>query len=211
MSSPQLGRDASGVPSADLSGLFGTPATAAVPDRTEGVPKLSPPPSRPADPIAPLQASSAPALSHAAAAPLGGPAAAAPARRAASRPRKASKRHPSSVVVYLSVTLRQRLRVNAGATSRSHTQIVFAALNDSHSRLGELAARSGQQPPEQPADGLFVVQQSGRRLHDEDQVQVSIRPNPANLAVIDQLAEQHTGGNRSALIALALDDYLPAG
>lgn len=209
MSSPQLGRDASGVPRTDLSGLFGTPATAAVPDRTEGVPKLSPPPNRPVEPVTPLQTSStATALGPAATA--GAAAAAAPARRASSRSSKASKRHPSSVVVYLSVTLRQRLRVNAGATSRSHTQIVFAALNASHSRLADLTTRSGQQPPEQPADGLFVVQQSGRRFHDEDQVQVSIRPNPANLAVIDQLAAQHTGGNRSALIALALDDYLPS-
>jgi hypothetical protein len=211
MSGPQLGKNASGVPSADLSGLFGTPATAAVPDRTEGVPKLSPPPNRPVDPATPLQTSSSASTLGPAATPAtaGGPAAAAPARRTSSRSSKAS-RHPSSVVVYLSVTLRQRLRVNAGATSRSHTQIVFAALNASHSRLADLATRSGQQPPEQPADGLFVVQQSGRRLHDEDQVQVSIRPNPANLAVIDQLAAQHTGGNRSALIALALDDYLPS-
>lgn len=209
MSGTQLGKEASGIPSTDLSGLFGTPATAAVPDRTEGVPKLPPPPSRPAAPVTPAQEPPGlPAQTHA-----GQPAAraaAAPARRSSGRQSRASKRHPSSVVVYLSVSLRHRLRVNAAATSRSHTQIVFAALNASHPRLGELAARAGQQPSERPVDGLFVVQQSGRRLHDEDQVQVSIRPNPANLAVIDQLAEQHTGGNRSALIALALDDYLPA-
>jgi hypothetical protein len=41
-------------------------------------------------------------------------------------------------------------------------------------------------------------------------VQVSIRPHPANLAVIDELAARHTTGNRSALIAAALDEFLPA-
>ena len=206
MSGAQLGKEAFGVPSTDLSGLFGAPATAAVPDRTEGLPKLPPPPNRP-NPAAP-RPPELPASRPSTEPIVERSAAAAHARRASRRPRKASKRHPSSVVVYLSVSLRQRLRADAEATSRSHTQIVFAALNSSHSRLSELAVQAGRQP-EQPVDGLFVVQQSGRRLHDEDQVQVSIRPNPANLAVIDQLAAQHTGGNRSALIALALGAYLP--
>jgi hypothetical protein len=112
-----------------------------------------------------------------------------------------------SVVVYLSVSVRSRLRAQAAATGRSHTQLVFDALNATHDRLGDLVAVSG---PAAVADGIFVAQRTGRRQHSEDQVQVSIRPNPANLAVIDSLAARHTAGNRSALIATALDDFLPA-
>jgi hypothetical protein len=111
----------------------------------------------------------------------------------------------SSVVVYLAVSLRSRLRAHAAATGRSHTQIVFDALNDTHTRLTEL---TGTPMPEPVRDGIFVAQRSGRRQHREDQVQVSIRPNPENLAVIDGLAGRHTAGNRSALIAAALDAHL---
>ena len=113
----------------------------------------------------------------------------------------------TSVVVYLSVSLRSRLRARAAATGRSHTQLVFDALNATHDRLAELTATSA---PAAVADGIFVAQRTGRRQHSEDQVQVSIRPNPANLAVIDDLATRHTAGNRSALIATALDEFLPA-
>ena len=112
----------------------------------------------------------------------------------------------SSVVVYLAVSLRSRLRAHATTTGRSHTQIVFDALNDTHSRMAEL---TGGPLPGSAQDGLFVVQRSVRRQHREDRVQVSIRPNPENLAVIDGLAGQHTAGNRSALIAAALDAHLP--
>ncbi|MFI1988573.1 hypothetical protein [Actinoplanes sp. NPDC020271] len=108
-----------------------------------------------------------------------------------------------SVIVYLAVSVRSRLRAHAAATGRSHTQIVFDALNDTHPRLAELTGTP------MPEDGLFVAQRPGRRQHLEDQVQVSIRPNQENLAVIDGLAGRHTGGNRSALIAAALDAYLP--
>jgi hypothetical protein len=217
---PQLGKDASGVPLTDLSGLFGGPVTAAVPDRAAGVPKLAPPPGRsatslpnssPAEPPTTL----VPLAQDTAVAPPAVPASATtpevanrvPAPR---RARKSKKRHPSSVVVYLPVSLRTRLRVHATNTSRSHTQIVFDALNGTHDRLAELVT-AARRSAEQPTDGLFVVQQPSRRVHSEDQVQVSIRPNPANLAVIDHLADRHTAGNRSALITLALHHFLPVG
>ncbi len=204
MSGTQLGKDPSGVPPTDLSSLF-APAAAAVPDRTQGVPKLTPP-----APAVPAVAAQRPVPTTAAAEP---DAEARPARARRTHQATGSrkpKRHPSSVVIYLSVSLRSRLRDYAQNTSRSHTQIVFDALNATHHRLAELAAASSKQPAEQ-SDGLFVVQRSTRQLHEEDQVQVSIRPNPTNLAVIDRLAEQHTSGNRTALIAVALDEYLPRG
>ena len=62
---------------------------------------------------------------------------------------------------------------------------------------------------EVPPGVTVVVQPAGRRVHAGDQVQVSIRPNPSNLAVIDELAAAHTAGNCSALVALALHDFLP--
>ncbi|HWS32514.1 MAG TPA: hypothetical protein VN408_07200 [Actinoplanes sp.] len=111
-----------------------------------------------------------------------------------------------SVIVYLPVSVRSRLRELAASTGRSHTQLVFDALNATHTRLDGLLF-------EEPVgtDGIFLAQRSGRRRHREDRVQVSIRPHPANLAVIDDLAARHTTGNRSALIAAALDEFLPAG
>jgi hypothetical protein len=112
-----------------------------------------------------------------------------------------------SVVVYLPVGVRSRLRERAAATGRSHTQLVFDALNATHTRLAEVV---GGDEPDGETDGIFVSQRSGRRRHREDRVQVSIRPHPANLAVIDELAARHTTGNRSALIAAALDVFLPA-
>lgn len=115
----------------------------------------------------------------------------------------------SSVIVYLSVGIRARLRALAAATGRSHTQLVFDALNATHTRLEGLVGPVTDQPG--PADGIFLTQRSGRRRHRETRVQVSIRPHPDNLAVIDDLAARHTTGNRSALIAAALDEFLPAG
>ncbi|MEV4278780.1 hypothetical protein [Actinoplanes xinjiangensis] len=112
-----------------------------------------------------------------------------------------------SVVVYLPVSVRSRLRERAAATGRSHTQLVFDALNATHTRLAEVV---GGTEPDGETDGIFLSQRSGRRRHREDRVQVSIRPHPANLAVIDELAARHTTGNRSALIAAALDEHLPA-
>ncbi|MDI6101099.1 hypothetical protein QLQ12_21020 [Actinoplanes sp. NEAU-A12] len=113
-----------------------------------------------------------------------------------------------SVVVYLPVGVRSRLRERAAATGRSHTQLVFDALNATHTRLADVLGGAAEAAGE--TDGIFLVQRSGRRRHREDQVQVSIRPHPANLAVIDDLAARHTTGNRSALIAAALDEFLPA-
>ena len=111
------------------------------------------------------------------------------------------------MVVYLPVGVRSRLRERAAATGRSHTQLVFDALNATHTRLAEVVG--GAESPGE-TDGIFLSQRSGRRRHREDRVQVSIRPHPANLAVIDELAARHTTGNRSALIAAALDEFLPA-
>lgn len=110
-----------------------------------------------------------------------------------------------SVVVYLSVSLRSRLRDRAAVTGRTHTQLVFDALNATHTRIGDLIGED-----QAPSDGIFLAQRAGRRRHIEDRVQVSIRPHPSNLAVIDELAARHTTGNRSALIATALDEFLPA-
>jgi hypothetical protein len=120
----------------------------------------------------------------------------------------ATVRSGGSVVVYLPVGVRSRLRERAAATGRSHTQLVFDALNATHTRLATVIG--GDTAPAGETDGIFLVQRSGRRRHREDRVQVSIRPHPANLAVIDDLAARHTTGNRSALIAAALDDFLPA-
>ncbi|MBA3488727.1 MAG: hypothetical protein H0T78_04140 [Longispora sp.] len=109
----------------------------------------------------------------------------------------------------MSASLRARLRAEQSESGRSYTVLTFAALNAHRHELAELIATTPAGTVEPAMDGLFEVQASGRLVHDEDQVQVSIRPNPHNLAVIDELAKTYTGGNRSAVIAGALNAYLP--
>lgn len=194
---PKFGQQASGLPPMDLSSAFGAPPAdlATAPGRAEGIPRLQRPTSSHTAPPPPL--TSVPASPSSTATTM-------------SPPRKgAKKKHPSSVVVYLGTSLRARLRAEQAQSGRSYTVLTFAALNAHRHELAKLTAVTPARTVEPAMDGLFEVQTSGRLVHNEDQVQVSIRPNPHNLTVIDELAKTYTGGNRSALIAATLDAYLP--
>lgn len=205
----QLGRDASPLNPVDLSGAFGTP------NRAAGLPNLRTPPPPPAAAPAPVaQPPTPPPAPTSPPTPPSLPATseqpqktAAPATKTRRKATSRKAKPPATIVVYLASSLRTRLRAHREATGRSHTNVILDALNATHQRLTDLVAAATSQPA--PAmNGLFEVQ-PGRHVHDEDQVQVSIRPTTHNLDVIDSLAAQHTAGNRSALVAIALDVYLP--
>jgi hypothetical protein len=111
------------------------------------------------------------------------------------------------VVVYLPVGVRDRLREYADAEQdRSYTDIVLDAIDETHDRLAELVAPARGNRPQ---GSLFKGRERARRRHDEPQVQVSLRPSKNDLGVIDRLVREHRTGSRSALIAAALDNYLP--
>lgn len=195
---PRLGQDPIQMPKADLAAAF------AKPDRAAGLRRLS--------------------LSRDAAAPTGpaGPDDAAPGADPAVEPAappvsaQATKSRGAKtstgvgeeiqpIVVYLPASLRERLRAHRATTGDPLTTIAFDAVEAAHANFDELLA------PYRPTTGagLFTHRAPRRIQHQEPQVQVGLRPSRADLAVLDQLAQHHNAPNRSALLAVALNLYLP--
>lgn len=197
-SQPSLGDKPSRMPPADLGSTFSGKS------RSDGLGgrlapmKLAPPPPPP-----PVQVPS-PEV----AAPEPKPAKAAAPRSVKVAPTPAPRTEPASsgiqtIVVYVSASIRERLRNGAG--DRTFTDTVLMALDATHATL----------------QSRFVDQQSatksmftgrGRptsRRHAEPHVQVSLRPLVDDLAVIDRLSAELNAPSRSALINAALDEYLP--
>jgi len=95
------------------------------------------------------------------------------------------------IVVYVSASIRERLRNGAGEWTYANLQTRFV---------------------EQPAPGKSMFAGRGRattRRHTEPHVQISLRPLRDDLAVIDRLSSELNAPSRSALINAALDEYLP--
>lgn len=192
--SRHLGEKPSRVPPADLGSAFG-----AVPDRTAGLRELGlsqpmpapTPPTREPEPMA-LVESAQPVTQRR------------PPSRQSSQTSGGGSR---PVVVYLPASLQERLRMySKQQQERPYTDIVLDAIDETHQRLAQLMApaRGGRSP-----GSLFKGREMRRRRHDEPQVQVSLRPSRSDLAVIDRLVREHRAGSRSALVATALDAYLP--
>ncbi len=193
MNQPQLGVEPTPLPPSNLAAVFGRS------DALRG--KLQP--VRAGRP-APTQ-------------PTATPPAAVPERPAEARPTTGGRRKPNrtagatavpadtpvrGVVVYLPVSLRERLRSRRAAEDVPFAEIVLDAVEATHERLGDLAA-----PPASTRSTLFV--RSPRPKHDaEPNVQVYLRLNDQNLRVLDRLTQDHKAANRSALVAAALDAYL---
>jgi hypothetical protein len=107
------------------------------------------------------------------------------------------------IVVYVSASIRERLRNGAGEWT--FTDIVLMALDATHANLQTRFV-------EQPAPGKSMFAGRGRattRRHTEPHVQISLRPLRDDLAVIDRLSSELNAPSRSALINAALDEYLP--
>lgn len=108
-----------------------------------------------------------------------------------------------TIVVYLSLSVRERLRSTAG--DLTFTEVALAALDSSY---GKLAQRFSEPGP--PAGSMFAGRGRPRtRRNREARVQVSLRPLRDDIAVIDRLVAEVNAPSRSALIDAALDEYLP--
>lgn len=205
-SQSSLGDRPSRMPPADLGSAFSGKS------RSDGLGgrlapmRLAPPPPAPertteADPAAPKPAKvSTPRPVKTAPAPV--PAVRNDPTAAAARSDPAtSSQQP--IVVYVSASIRERLRTAAG--DRTFTDVVLMALDATH---GNLQSRFAEQPT--TTKSLFAGR--GRpmtRRHTEPHVQVSLRPLRDDLAVIDQLSADLNAPSRSALINAALDEFLP--
>lgn len=133
-------------------------------------------------------------------------------------PKPAGKRSPKTVpddarrqiIAYMAPDLAGRLRAHGAETGRTHLQVVLDALEETHDRLSELLAAAGY--IEERRSGLFGdgPRPAGRRRRTTGTDQVSLRPTVGQLRVIDKLMGDSGAPDRSVLIAVALDDYLPA-
>lgn len=108
-----------------------------------------------------------------------------------------------TIVVYLGLSVRERLR--SGAGDRTFTEVVLVALDSSYAKLSE---RFSQPAP--PAGSMFAGRgRPSTRRNREARVQVSLRPLRDDIAVIDRLVAEVNAPSRSALIDASLDEYLP--
>lgn len=204
---PALGKGPSPVTAPKLS--FG-----AAPARASTLPTLAPPPRTAASPptaAPPEPTDSAPVPRQSRTTPRR------PARRApTAKPRSSSRKPPpepdpvdgpDGVGIYVPGSLRRQLRTYAANhPGRTYTDIVLDAIEANAARLGDLLAK----PPTRTGP-LFAGRTPLRRRHDEDQVQITLRPAPDDLAVIDALVDEHRATNRSEFIAVALAAYLAPG
>ncbi len=208
-----LGRQPSRMGQANLSAAFGQS-----PDRARGLAGRLAPVAPLPDPVPEPAADPGPPAATADAAPTTRPAP--PARTTPSgsgRARTSGTSHrtghnarprPESgalqvVVVYLPVSVRERLRATAATGQSTFTEIVLSALDATHQQLAQHFA------PTTSTTSLFSGRSARRRLrHEEAQVQVSMRLVADDLAVLDQLVTATKAPNRSALVAAALDLHL---
>lgn len=108
-----------------------------------------------------------------------------------------------TIVVYLGLSVRERLR--SGAGDLTFTEVVLTALDSSY---GQLSERFSEPAP--PTGSMFAGRGRPRtRRNREARVQVSLRPLRDDIAVIDRLVAEVNAPSRSALIDAALDAYLP--
>lgn len=109
------------------------------------------------------------------------------------------------VIVYLPVSLRDRLRQLTVDRDLTYTELVLEAVDATHEQLASLLT------PGKPSRARSLFQQSAtprRRRHAEPHVQVSLRLVPEDLAVIDRLVSDLHAGSRSHLVATALQAHL---
>lgn len=113
---------------------------------------------------------------------------------------------PLTVIVYLPVSVRDRLREMAAVRGATYTELTLEAIDATHQRLGDLLTRTSvaRRP-----DSLFSGSTPRRReRHSEPQVQVSLRLIRSQLDVVDRLVDDHSASSRSALVTAALRGHL---
>lgn len=192
-SQPSLGNEPSRMPAADLGSAFSGKS------RSDGLGgRLAPMKLAPVSATAPTSAQPPePGTTE----PKAAKTAARSVKSAAPAPRPDPSSGVQPIVVYVSVSIRERLRSSAG--EYTFTDVVLMALDATHAKL--------KTHFDQPSPTKSMFSGRGRatsRRHAEPHVQVSLRPLREDLAVIDQLCADLKAPNRSALINAALDDYL---
>jgi hypothetical protein len=125
------------------------------------------------------------------------------------RRRPAATRNPASgrprvVIVYLPITVKERLDQQRAATGRAITRLALEAITATHKRLPDLLREPELEPDR---DELFTY--DAPRRHGEPKVQVTLRLREDQLAVIDGLVGEYNAPDRSALVAAALRGHLP--
>lgn len=118
---------------------------------------------------------------------------------------------PDRTGIHLDASLRLRLKRFHRAQPiegprKTYTSIVLDALDYHYPDLGALLPT----PPTRGPGSHFQGRAPLLQQHDEDQVQISFRPAPADLIHIDELVAQHGATSRSTLVAVALNAYLTA-
>jgi predicted transcriptional regulator len=115
---------------------------------------------------------------------------------------RTSRQYLRSITIYLPRTAHQRVAEEAAARDTTRTALILTAINETHSRLGELTAEQAAMGGERD---LFDIPQ--QRAAAEPAVQTTIRVTDSQLDAIENLARTHDL-NRSHLIAGALRLYL---
>lgn len=207
---PSLGERPSRMKPADLGSAFGGSS------RSDGLGgrltplRSTPPPSAPEPPAAPVDDVARPKLQNLpqTPAPAGhraGESDAKPSRKPApaAHPDASAGGATQTIVVYLGLSVRERLR--SGAGDLTFTEVVLTALDFSYGKLSERFSE-----PAPPSGSMFLGRGRPRtRRNREARVQVSLRPLRDDIAVIDRLVAEVNAPSRSALIDAALDEYLP--
>lgn len=107
-----------------------------------------------------------------------------------------------AVVVYLPISLRERLRNAEGDLSQ--TGVILMAINATHEQLRTLFT-----PTDTAAASLFRTPPSRRRrTPTEPLVQVTMRLPTDDIAIIDQMVQTTGAPGRSVFVTAALELYL---
>jgi hypothetical protein len=191
MNQPRLGVEPTPLPATDLAAVFGRGNT--LRGRLQPVRPAAPPPTpdsdaSPPDDALPLDDEGSPAT-----------------RRSDTRTAApTADTVPRGVIVYVSVSVRERLRHRRRTDGTPFADIVLDAVEATHDTLDDLIA-SRRPPTERSA--LFV-RSARAAAGDEPHVQVYLRLPAENLRILDHLTQTHRAPNRSALIGAALEAYL---
>lgn len=194
-SGEKLGETPSRLPATDLGSAFGPP------DRSAGLSgKLQPPPRPRPSPVA-----AAEAATDAADAPSPAPKT---ARKRAKRVPDAESAVPVQVIVYLPLSVKERLRAAAQAAGTTYTSLTLDAIDATHTRLDDLLGTSRPLGgPRHPGSLFGMPIPAAERRNHEARVQVSVRLLRRDIDVLDELAARHQV-SRSGLITAALAAHL---
>lgn len=110
-----------------------------------------------------------------------------------------------SVMVYLPRSIHQKLRTRADDEGTTATALILAAVNATHTQLGDLLTRADTKQHHANPGDLFAVPQV--RHVAEPRVQTTIRVTDAQHRALGDLTAQHHT-NRSKLVVTALREWL---